>query len=99
MAMVNGCDLLNIERQAGILCHKASEVVEGAKGAVVDPMNLPILYQVELINGDPDTVLFAGAALMCGTFGSAMYFVCIPFGIGMAIEWCMEVFQLGIYGL
>lgn len=99
MAMVNGCDFLNIEAQTSILCHKASEAVEGATGAVVDTMNLPILAQVDLINGHPDTALFAGAALMCGSFGPAMYPICIPFGIGMVVEWCMEVFQLGIYSI
>ena len=52
MAMVNGCDFLDIERHASILCHKTSEVVEGATGAAVDAMNLPILAQIDLINGD-----------------------------------------------
>lgn len=99
MAMVNGCDFLDIERHASILCHKTSEVVEGATGAAVDAMNLPILAQIDLINGDPDTALFAGAAIMCSSFGGAMLSICIPFGIGMAVEWCMEVFQLGIYSI
>ena len=99
MALVNGCELLEIERHVSILCHKTSEAVEGTVGVAHDIINLPILAQIDLINGHPDTALFAGAAIMCSTFGSAMMPICIPFGIGMAVEWCMEVFQLGIYSI
>jgi hypothetical protein len=89
--MINGCDLLGVEKHASLFCHKVGE----ATGGVVEAFNPPILYQMNMITGDPEVVIYAGMALMCQTWPVGFAHVCIPIGIGIVYNW-VEATLLGL---
>ena len=57
--IVNACDLLDVSMHASVFCHKASET----SGSIVEAFNPPVLYQMEMITGDPEVVIYSGMAL------------------------------------
>ena len=56
---MNACDLLDVSMHASVFCHKASET----SGSIVEAFNPPVLYQMEMITGDPEVVIYSGMAL------------------------------------
>ena len=88
--MINGCDLLGVEKHASLFCHKVGE----ATGAVVEAFNPPILYQMNMITGDPEVVIYAGMALMCTTWPVGFAHVCIPIAAALTYNWFEQVFHL-----
>ena len=85
--MIDGCDLLGVDRHTSVFCHKVSENV----GGVYEAFNPPILYQMEMITGDPDVAFFGGLALFCTTWPVAAAHVCVPLAIGFLYEWWTQV--------
>ncbi|SVB65206.1 uncharacterized protein METZ01_LOCUS218060 [marine metagenome] len=88
--VIDGCDLLDVNRHTSVFCHKVSENV----GGVYEAFNPPILYQKEMITGDPEVVIYAGMALMCTTWPIGFAHVCIPIGAALVYNWFQEVFHL-----
>ena len=88
--MINGCDVLAVERNTSVFCHMVSEKL----GPVYEAFNPPILYQIEMITGDPEIVIYAGMALMCTTWPVGFAHVCIPIGAAMAFNWFQQVFHI-----
>jgi len=84
---VNACDLLDVSMHASVFCHKASET----SGSIVEAFNPPVLYQMEMITGDPDVAFFGGLALFCTTWPVAAAHVCVPLAIGFVYEWWTQV--------
>jgi len=88
--MINGCDVLEVSRHTSIFCHKVGE----ATGGIVEAFNPPILYQVNMITGDPAVQIYAGIALMCATWPVGFAHVCIPIGAAMVYNWFEQVFHI-----
>jgi hypothetical protein len=88
--MINGCDVLSVERHTSVLCHKVSEKL----GPVYEAFNPPVLYQMNMITGDPEIVIYAGMALMCTTWPVGFAHVCIPIYAALTYNWFEQVFHI-----
>ena len=53
---MNACELLD----QSIWCRKAAEPLTNVTEATVGAFNAPLLFQIDLITGDPNTAFFGG---------------------------------------
>ena len=56
---MNACELLD----QSIWCRKVAEPLTNVTEATVGAFNVPVLYQMDLITGDPNVAFFGGLAL------------------------------------
>ena len=84
---VNACELLDQSKW----CRKVAEPLTNVTEATVGAFNVPVLYQMDLITGDPDVAFFGGFVLFCTTWPVAAAHVCVPLAIGFVYEWWTQV--------
>ena len=84
---MNACELLD----QSIWCHKAAEPLKNVTETTIGAFNVPVLYKMDLITGDPDVAFFGGLALFCTTWPVAAAHVCVPLAIGFLYEWWTQV--------
>ena len=84
---MNACELLD----QSIWCRKAAEPLTNVTEAAVGSFNVPLLYQLDLITGEPGAAFFGGFVLFCSTWPAATAHICVPLAIGCVYEWWNQV--------
>ena len=84
---MNACELLD----QSIWCRKAAEPLTNVTEATVGAFNAPLLFQIDLITGDPNTAFFGGLVLFCTTWPVAAAHICVPLAIVFVYEWWTQV--------